>query len=56
MSKAEWAILASIVGVVAVAIAFEPNHDEMDGHDLSAMAMVTTPTSLTVALAVSGMT
>ena len=56
MSKVEWAILASLVGVVAIAIASEPNHDEMDGHDHTAMAMEAAATSHTVALAVSGMT
>jgi len=57
MSRSEWAVLASIVGVVAIAIATEPNHDEMNmgGADHAAMAMAA-PTSHTVALAVSGMT
>ncbi len=56
MSKIEWAGFAGVVGVVVIAIAYEPNHDEMDGHDLSAMAIEAAATSHTVALAVSGMT
>ncbi len=56
MSKVEWAVLASIAGVVAIAIASEPKHDEMDGHDHAAMAMEAAASSHTVALAVSGMT
>ena len=57
MSKVEWAVLASIAGVVAIAIASEPKHDEMDGHDHAAMAMeAAAAASHTVALAVSGMT
>ena len=56
MSKVEWVVLASIVGVVAIAIASEPKHDEMDGHDHAAMAMEAAASSHTVALAVSGMT
>jgi len=59
MSKVEWAVLASVVGVVAIAIAFEPNADEMGGmggNDVTAMAMEAAATSHTVALAVSGMT
>ena len=56
MSKVEWAVLASIAGVVAIAIAAEPNRDEMEGRDYAAMAMEAAATSHTVALAVSGMT
>ncbi len=56
MSKVEWAVLASIIGVVVVSIAAEPDHEEMAGHNNATMAMEATATSHTVALAVSGMT
>ena len=56
MSKVEWAVLVSIVGVVVLAIAAESDHEEMAGHDNAAMAMEATATSHTVTLAVSGMT
>ncbi len=56
MSTIEWAVFAGIVGVVVIGIAFEPNHEEMDGYDHAAMAMEAVATSNTVALAVSGMT
>ncbi|MFQ5550135.1 MAG: hypothetical protein ACE5FJ_02730 [Gemmatimonadales bacterium] len=56
MSKTEWALFAGIVGAVMVAIAVEPNHQDMAGHDPAAMVMEETPTSQTVTLAVTGMT
>ena len=56
MSKAEWAVFAGIVGVVAIAIAVESDHEDMAGHDQSAMVMEAPPTSQMVTLAVTGMT
>ena len=56
MSKAEWAVLAGIVGAVTLGIAAEPDHEDMAGHDLASMVMEETPTSQTVTLAVTGMT